>query len=75
MEITDAAADAEAAAPAVAASDAASTKAGEEELQSEGSASTASKEAMSSLLTTVDQDNILMSHGSVGNVRESVLLP
>ena len=75
MEITDAAADAEAAAPAVAASDAASTKAGEEELQSEGSASTAIKEAMSSLLTTVDQNNILMSHGSVGNVRESVLLP
>ncbi len=75
VEITDAAADAEAAAPAVAESDAASPKAAEEELQTEGSASTAITEAMSSLLTKVDQDNMLVSHGSVSNVRESVLLP
>ena len=72
VQLTHAAADAEAAAPAAAASDAASTKAGEEELQS---ASTAIKEAMSSLLTKVHQDSILMSHASVSNVRESVLLP
>lgn len=75
VEVTHAAANAEAAAPAVAASDAAFNRAGEEELQSEGSASTAIKEATSSLLTDVDQDVILMSRGPVSNVRESVLLP
>jgi len=73
VEVSDAAADeAEAAAPAVAASDAASTRAGEEELQSEVSAV---KEAMSSLLTEVDEDVILLSRHSVSNVHESVLLP
>ncbi|KAL0033157.1 hypothetical protein WJX79_005908 [Trebouxia sp. C0005] len=69
VEVTHAAANAEAAAPAVAASDAAFNRAGEEELQSEGSASTAIKEATSSLLTDVDQDVILMSRGPVSNVR------
>ncbi len=73
VEVSDAAADeAEAAAPAVAASDAASTRAGEEELQSEVSAV---KEAMSSLLTEVDEDVIFLSRHSVSNVHESVLLP
>ena len=73
VEVTDVAADAEAAAPAVAASDAASTRPGEEELQSEGSASTAIKDAMSSLITEEDEEVLLLSRGSVSNVHESVL--